>query len=57
MSALALIRRPEHERQSIMSELVQYQNSNDIYGDICQIVDSSQITAYKSVNEILVIRN
>lgn len=40
-----------------MSELVQYQNSNDTYGDICQIVDSSQSAAYRSVNVILVVRN
>ena len=35
----------------------QYENSYDIYVDICQIVDSSQGAAYRSVNAILVIRN
>ena len=40
-----------------MDELIQYRSTNDIYDDICQIIEEAQRVAVQSVNTALVLRN
>ncbi len=40
-----------------MNDLIKYSNTKNIVNDACLIIDSSQKTAYQSVNVILVLRN
>ena len=40
-----------------MNEIIQYNNTNDLLKDVCNIIDESQRVAYHSVNVILVLRN
>ncbi len=40
-----------------MNEIINYENTNDIFKDTCRIIDDAKRTAYKSVNTTLVLRN
>ena len=40
-----------------MSELIKYQVTDDLVGDVSSIIESSQNLAFRSVNVILVLRN
>lgn len=40
-----------------MDELIQYRSTNDIYDDICHIIEEAQRVAVQSVNTVLVLRN
>ena len=40
-----------------MNELIEYKNTDNIVNDACEIIDSAQNIAYRTVNSTLVIRN
>ena len=40
-----------------MNELIKYTNTNDIMGDVCNIIESAQRVAIQSANISLVLRN
>lgn len=40
-----------------MNEIIQYRNTNNLIEDACTIIDDAQLTAYHSVNVVLVLRN
>ena len=40
-----------------MNEIIKYTNSDNMFEDICQIIDDAQRFAYRLVDNSLVIRN
>jgi hypothetical protein len=40
-----------------MNDLIKYTNTNDIMGDVCNIIESAQRVAIQSANISLVLRN
>ena len=40
-----------------MDDLIVYKKTNDLYTDVVSIIEQAQISAYKAVDQILIIRN